>query len=293
MATFLDYLSVECGLAANTLTAYAGDLELLARFAAAKQTDFPFGLTRPDLVAFLGAERDAGHSTASLRRRVAAIRGYYRFLVTTGQCDRNPAADLLLPRGWKKLPQVLSPQQVEKLLATIAGADARYPLRNRAMAELLYSSGLRVSELCQLRCRDLHTEDSFLRCLGKGSKERLVPVSARALDAIRRYRELERPQLALRARTPELLFLADRGGSFGRNLVFRMLQAGGRRAGFPHPVSPHTLRHSFATHLLGGGAGLREVQELLGHADIRTTEIYTHVDRERLSELHAKYHPRA
>ena len=228
-----------------------------------------------------------------MRRRASAIRSFYRFLVSAGRCDRNPGADILLPRGWKKLPRVLSPQQVDHLLERVSASELKYPLRDRAMIELLYSSGLRVSELCQLRTQDVHVEEAFLRCLGKGSKERLVPVSARAIEAIRRYQRDERPRLAARARAPELLFLADRGGRVGRDRVFRMLRHCALLAGLPIAISPHTLRHSFATHLLAGGAGLREVQELLGHADIRTTEIYTHVDREKLRELHARFHPRA
>ncbi|MGE3966500.1 MAG: tyrosine-type recombinase/integrase, partial [Planctomycetota bacterium] len=227
-------------------------------------------------------------SVATLRRRISSVRTFYRFLSSEGRVARNPAEDLVLPKTWARLPIVLSTKQVFALLEAPSPATTKTPLRDRAILELLYGCGLRVSELCDLELRDVRSVDGFLRCRGKGRKQRLVPIGAKAVAALGAYLERERP------RNPgqDFALLSIRGRRLGRELIFRLLRKYAGLAGLAGSVSPHTLRHSYATHLLEGGAGLREVQELLGHADIRTTEIYTHVDRHELKSLHRKYHPR-
>ncbi|MEM7163977.1 MAG: site-specific tyrosine recombinase/integron integrase [Planctomycetota bacterium] len=286
---FINYLSVECGLAKNTLDAYRSDLVGFRRFCHRQQVVFPGGFTKPLFLDYLTTRRKAGDSTPTLRRRVSALRTFYRFLVDDGQVETNPIRDAILPKAWDKLPKALSRNDIQRLFAALP-RTGKTALRDRAILELLYSCGLRVSELCSLARRDLRSEDHFLRCRGKGGRERLVPVSPAALRAIAAYREHECPPP--RSAAEDLVFLSYRGQPLGRETVFRLVQRVARSAGIRSEVSPHTLRHSYATHLLEGGAGLREVQELLGHADIRTTEIYTHVDRKKLKEAHQRFHPR-
>lgn len=286
--TFLAYLSVECGYSPHTLAAYQADLQGFSAFCRDHGVDFPGGVSREVMVDFLEARRVAGDSVATVRRRISALRTYFRYLATEGVVARNPTEDLRLPRNWHRLPRVLSPQEMVRLLQAPVVSQRGTAVRDRAILELLYGAGLRVSELCQLTWRDLRPADGFLRCRGKGRKERLVPVGGPALQAIARLRQSAPP-----GDESQPIFRSVRKRPLGRENVARLLLRYAREAGLPTDLSPHTLRHSYATHLLAGGAGLREVQELLGHADIRTTEIYTHVDRRELKDAHRRFHPRA
>ncbi len=289
---FLGYLSIECGLAENTVAAYRSDLERFRAFLARTGTRFHAKIGRDRIRAFLDDCRRRGDSPVTIRRRASTLRTFFRFLVMEGRAGEDPTTDLLLPKTWKRLPDTLSPRELGSLVEH-AGAGTQFPLRDRAIVEVLYSCGLRVTELCDLTLAALHVAEGFLRCRGKRGKERLVPIGGVARHALRSYLEKERPPLALRGGGPEHVFLSLRGRRLGRETIGRLLEVATQRSGIKKRVTPHTLRHSFATHLLAGGAGLREVQELLGHADIRTTEIYTHVEHSRLKGAHRKYHPRA
>lgn len=286
---WLDYLGVERGLAENTLAAYRRDLLGLVEELVLQQVDFPTDVRRHHLQDYLHKLLERGIGASSRQRQISSIRGFFRFLVQENQLEENPADLLEAPRQPRRLPHTLSVEEVERLIEASGDETSRFPARDRAISELLYSTGLRVSELCDLRPMDIFIEEGFLRCRGKGSKERIVPAGDRALLAIREYQEKERQIIPA---TEDRVFLSARGLPMHRRSVSEILKRAAALAGIGKSVSPHMLRHSYATHLLEGGAGLREVQELLGHADIRTTEIYTHVDRRRLRESHSRYHPR-
>ena len=291
---YLTYLRVERGLSPATIKAYRADL---ADFAAGEgvAASWPGGpeAARRHLSARArrGRPADPGLAPTSLRRRAASIRGFYRFAYGDGLIERDVAAHLDLPRQPRLLPETLTVPEVEALL------EAAPDLRSRALLELLYAAGLRVSEALGLDREDLSTDGGFVRVIGKGDKERLVPVGDIALDWLERWMTEARPGLlalghvALARGGP--LFLGDRGGRLARQQAFAIVKAAARTAGLPDAVSPHTLRHSFATHLLEGGADLRIVQELLGHASISTTQLYTHVTGERVREVYTRAHPRA
>jgi integrase/recombinase XerD len=232
----------------------------------------------------------AGIAPRSVARSVAAIRGFFRFLVVDGRLERNPADDLRPPRAWPPLPKCLSLDDVDAL---IAQPDVSTPrgLRDRAMIELLYATGLRVSELLALRASDLHLPGQYLTCFGKGGKERLVPLGEQAADWVRRYQREGRPAL-LKRRSSARLFVNARGGPLSRVGFWKLLKEYGRRAGLPRTLSPHVVRHSFATHLLERGADLRAIQMMLGHADVSSTQIYTHVLEARLRHIYDRFHPR-
>jgi integrase/recombinase XerD len=286
---FLDHLRVERRLAAHTLESYARDLSALQAFARRSRRP-PEALDRHALEAFVRARMTAGLSPRSVARSVAAIRGFYRFLLLDRHLARNPAEDLRPPRAWPALPKFLSLDDVDAL---IAQPDVSTPtgLRDRAMIELLYATGLRVSELVAVRTADLHLDDHYLTCIGKGNKERLVPIGEQASDWVRRYQREARPAL-LKKRTTPRVFVNARGGSLSRVGFWKVLKAHGRRAALPGMLSPHVLRHSFATHLLERGADLRAIQMMLGHADLSTTQIYTHVLEARLRTVYDRFHPR-
>ncbi len=291
---YLTYLRVERGLSPATIRAYRGDL---TDFAAGPGVDGTWA-TGPEPArrhlaarARRGRPTDPGLAPTSLRRRAASIRGFYRFAYGDGLIERDVAAHLDLPRQPRLLPETLTVAEVEALL------EAAPDLRGRALLELLYAAGLRVSEALGLDREDLSSDGGFVRVIGKGDKERLVPVGDIALDWLARWEAEARPALlALHHVTPPRggpLFLGDRGGRLARQQAFAIVKAAARAAGLPEAVSPHTLRHSFATHLLEGGADLRIVQELLGHASISTTQLYTHVTGERVREIYSRAHPRA
>jgi integrase/recombinase XerD len=286
---YLDHLRVERRLAEHTLSNYARDLAALAAFAAGLERR-PDTLTRFDLDEFVRRERGRGLSPRSVARRVAAVRGFYRFLVIDRRLAQNPADDLQPPRAWPALPKFLSLQEVDQL---IAQPDVATPLglRDRAMIELLYATGLRVSELVGVRQADLHLDERYLTCVGKGGKERLVPMGDQAAEWIGRYQSGARRTL-LKGRTSPRLFVNARGGPLSRVGFWKILKQHGARAGLPRMLSPHVLRHSFATHLLDRGADLRAIQMMLGHADLSTTQIYTHVLEARLRTIYDRFHPR-
>lgn len=287
----LDALRVEAGLARNTLLAYRRDLESFGRWAAAAGLGRPEEVEPDHLVAYLGSLRAAGRAPASLARALVSLRILFQHLVTEGELQRDPTARVPAPKLRRHLPGVLTPEEVGELLGACEGPD---PLmqRDRALLEVLYASGARISEAVTLSTEGLERELSTVRLLGKGNKTRLVPLGARAREALEAWLRQGRPQFARHGRAHEV-FLSRRGTPLGRAAAWRRVTAAAARAGIRGRVYPHALRHSFATHLLQGGADLRAVQELLGHASIRTTEIYTHVDADEVRALHRMHHPRA
>jgi integrase/recombinase XerD len=293
--SYLDHLRVERRLADHTLESYARDLRGLAEFAAGAGVAVE-ALDRRALEEFVRERMSAGLSPRSVARMVAAVRGFYRFLSLGERLAANPADDLRPPRAWPALPKFLSLEDVDRLLEQPDTSNPR-GLRDRAMLELLYATGMRVSELISTRAADLHLEEHYLTCIGKGSKERLIPMGEQAAEWIRRYQRDGRPQLLSRGTAPRAhaarLFLNARGGALSRVGFWKILKGYGLRAGIATAISPHVLRHSFATHLLERGADLRAIQMMLGHADLSTTQIYTHVLEARLRTAYDRFHPRA
>lgn len=288
--SFLNYIRVEKGLAPNTMEAYRRDLEKFTRFLG-KRNLAVSAVTRDDIVDFLAVLFRQKLDSRSVARHLVSVRHFYRFAVAEGAVKEDPAANVESPRFRRSLPRHLSLEEVERLLAQ-PDPKTHLGLRDKAMIEVLYSTGLRVSELCGLKAGDLHAETGCLRCVGKGNKERLVPVGRSALAALGEYMQKSRPAL-LRGRASAFLFLNRFGAPLTRVGFWKILAAYGRRAHLRMPIKPHMLRHSFATHLLDGGADLRAVQMMLGHADISTTQIYTHVVEERLKNVYRSHHPRA
>jgi integrase/recombinase XerD len=287
---FADYLRFERGHSERTLDAYERDVGRLAEFMAARGRSAPGAIVPRDLRDFVLHLKDLGLAPASIARNVAAVRTYFRFLVEEGLAETDPSERMEPPRRWRTLPEVLSAEEVGRL---VEAPDLSHPLawRDRAMLEFAYASGVRVSELAGLGLTDLVLEEGFSRVLGKGSKERLVPIGRKAVGALSIYLRETRPRLD-RGRSEGRVFLNARGGPLSRMGIWKILRGHVEAVGIEKRVTPHTLRHTFATHLLEGGADLAAVQEMLGHADIATTQIYTHVDRTYLNEVHRRYHPR-
>ncbi len=292
MDQYLTHLRYERRLAGHTLESYARDLTGLAAFAAGEQRAID-ELTRRDLEAFVRTLMSEGKSPRSVARLVACVRGFYRFLALHQHISENPAVDLSAPRAWKVLPKFLSSQDVERLLNAPDTVTPR-GLRDRALIELLYATGLRVSELVALRPQDLHLDAGYLTTMGKGQKQRIVPVGDEAARWVTRYFREARPGL-LGKRTSPRVFVNARGGGPGITRVgfWKILKGYGKTIGISRQISPHVLRHSFATHLLERGADLRAIQMMLGHADLSTTQIYTHVLEARMRALYERFHPRA
>jgi integrase/recombinase XerD len=288
---FHDFLALERGAAETTQEAYMRDVARFAAFARSQAIAAPGDATPRALREFVFHLKDLGLAPSSIRRTVSAVRTYYRFLLGEGHVSRDPSERLETPSRWRTLPEVLTVAEVERLLGAPTLDDALV-FRDRAMLELAYGAGLRVSEWIGLRVQDLVFDDQLLRVFGKGSKERLVPIGRSAIGAAAVYLRELRPKLE-RGKGKGILFLNARGEPLTRMGAWTILRKYVDRAGIEKTVSPHTLRHSFATHLLEGGADLRAVQEMLGHADIATTQIYTHVDREYLRSVHRQYHPRS
>ncbi len=288
LGTYLDSLIAERGLAANTVEAYRRDLERLAEDLSSAKSDL-LTAGAPDLQAHLRRLRRGGLSPRSVSRALASIRGFYAFLVDLGERSDNPAVHLISPKTWRQLPKVLSEEQVESLLQA---PDVTKPrgVRDRAMLELLYAAGLRVSELVGLGLGQLRLGQGFLVAYGKGSKERVVPVGERAEQWLGRYLSEVRPGM-VKGRSPAV-FVSIRGRGMTRQGLWKIIRDYGLAVGI-RALSPHVLRHSFASHLLEHGADLRAVQMMLGHADITTTQIYTHIHKERLKSLYERFHPRA
>ncbi|MDB4889930.1 MAG: Tyrosine recombinase xerC [Gemmatimonadetes bacterium] len=290
LARFSDYVTLEQGLSPRTIEAYQRDLARFAEYAESKGIAAPVDITAKVMREYVYHLKDLGLSPASIRRNVSAIRTYFRFLTGDGIVVSDPSERLETPKRWRTLPEVLTVEEVQKLLAAPT-LDDKLVFRDRALLELAYGAGLRVSEWITLGLRDLLLEDGLVRVFGKGSKERLVPIGRSAIGALAVYIREQRPRLE-KGEGKGILFLNARGKPLTRMGAWKILRGHVDRAGITKHVSPHTLRHSFATHLLEGGADLRAVQEMLGHVDIATTQIYTHVDREYLRQVHKSYHPR-
>jgi integrase/recombinase XerD len=289
---YLSHLTVERRLAANSVESYARDLQLLLEFGAGRSMAVE-SLSRQELEALVRALMAEGRSPRSVARAVACFRGFYRFLMLDGRVKVNPADDLRPPRAWKMLPKYLTVEDVDLL---IAQPDVTTPrgLRDRALIELLYATGMRVSELLALKPPDVNLDASYLTCTGKGDKQRIVPIGDEAATWVRKYTREARPGLLGRRSSPRL-FVNARGGGPGLTRVgfWKILKGYAKQAGLTRTLSPHMLRHSFATHLLERGADLRAIQMMLGHADLSTTQIYTHVLEQRMRSIYDRFHPRA
>ena len=288
---FTDFLTLEEGASPRTHEAYGRDIERFATFASLKGAASPATVSARVLRDYVYHLKDLGLAPASIRRNVSAVRTYFRFLLAEGHVVRDPSERLETPRRWRTLPEVLTVAEIESLLAA-PSLDDPLVFRDRALLELGYGSGLRVSEWIELGVRDVLFEEGLLRVFGKGSKERLVPMGRSSVGAVAVYLRELRPRLE-KGQGKGKLMLNARGQPLTRMGAWKILRKYVDRAGITKHVSPHTLRHSFATHLLEGGADLRAVQEMLGHADISTTQLYTHIDREYLRTVHRQYHPRS
>lgn len=290
---FIHFLMVEKGLAKNTIVSYERDLKgYLFYLADIENISDLNEVQRLQIIHFLGNLKDEGKSSKTLARHVASIRSFHQFLLRDKVVDHDPSVHIENPQLEKSLPKVLSLKEVEILLETPKPINP-FGLRDKAMLELLYATGIRVSELISLNTGDVHITMGFVRCIGKGNKERIIPVGKTALQAIKNYLELGRPELRSSKHNDEALFLNHHGKRLTRQGFWKILKRLTQEAGINKDLSPHTLRHSFATHLLENGADLRAVQEMLGHADISTTQIYTHVTKTRLKDVYSQFHPRA
>ena len=288
---FLDHLIYARGLSANTRDAYTRDLGAFADFLAPQGVNTPGAVSRRLVVDFLAHEQARGLAGSTLARRLVTLKVFFGWLQAEGRLDQNVTEALDAPRLWQKLPETLAPEEVNRLIAA-AGGDQPLQRRDRAMLELLYACGLQASELTTLRLEDIHLDDGFIRCVGKGNRARVVPLGRAAAEAIRGYLAEARPRLA-RGRADDTLFLSRLGRGLSRQTLWRLVERCALAAAIRGHVHPHMLRHCFASHLLGNGAQLRAIQEMLGHADIATTQIYTHVDAGRLLAVHRQFHPRA
>jgi len=288
--TFLDYLSVERGLANNTISSYRQDLNAYFDYITGKSINALSQTNRNNITDFMLFQKNKGIGANSIARRLAAIKSFYRFCVRERILNADPTSLVETPKLWKRIPESLSVGEVEMLLNQ---PDSRHiqGIRDKAILETLYASGMRVSEAVNLRQDNVNLEIGFLRCIGKGNKERVIPLGKKAIASIKRYLEASRPKL-LGKKTSEFLFLNRMGGKISRQSFWKLIKKYAKSAGVRKPIKPHLLRHSFATHLLERGADLRSVQEMLGHANISTTQIYTHVNKERLKAIHRMYHPR-
>jgi len=285
---FINHIKVERGLAANTILAYNHDLMGFFEFLK-KRGVSPIQVNQDDLLSFI-AEKKTQLSPRSLVRNLVSIRMFYRFLVTEGRIESNPARIMGIPKMYRYLPDILSRDEVEALLLqpdiqTVLGK------RDKAILELLYATGLRVTELISLKMIDINLEVGFIRTIGKGSKERIIPMGTKAMDSLKEYLTDSRPSFPKKEEF-SYIFLNSRGRPMTRQGLWKIIKSYALKAGITKTVTPHTIRHSFATHLLEGGADLRSIQIMLGHSDISTTQIYTHIARERLKEIHERYHPR-
>jgi integrase/recombinase XerD len=287
---YLSHLAVERGLSGNSLDSYARDLRRYLGHLKQSNIDSLELITRKQVSEYLSLLSGYGLSPASLSRNISALRGFHRFLISENVCKTDPTENIDTPKLGRRLPEVLDLPEVEALLAQPDTASS-LGLRDKAMLELLYACGLRVSELLTMKQSDLFFGQGFVRCFGKGSKERVIPVGQAAQKWVGSYLSQARPGL-IRKKATDILFLNNRGTGLSRMGFWKILRHYAKMAGIRKNVHPHILRHSFATHLLEGGADLRSVQEMLGHADISTTQIYTHVDREYLKEVHRQFHPR-
>jgi len=287
---FLNYLSVERGLSHNTIVSYRGDLNYYIDFLKARAMDALSKTTKNDITNFMFYQKDKGLAANSIARRLAAIKAFYRFLVRERILKANPASLIDSPKLWKKIPEVLSLNEVDALLGQ-PNIRNKQGVRDKAILETFYATGMRVSEAVNLKLDNVNLDIGFLRCIGKGNKERVIPVGKKAAASLKRYLEVSRPQL-LKKKESEFLFLSRFGKKISRQSLWKLIKKYAKTARIKKPMRPHILRHSFATHLLERGADLRSVQEMLGHSDISTTQIYTHINKERLKTIHRMFHPR-
>lgn len=286
---FLTYLSVEKGLSKNTIDSYSIDLRKFQDFLLSKEKGFSL-FSRVDIIDFIERLRDEGYSLSSICRYISSVKGLCRYLLVENVIREDPSETLQAPKRWERLPKSLSISDIRSFLELSSSVKKLTMMRDGVMLELLYFSGLRVSELVSLKLEDIHLEAGFLRVLGKGSKERIVPVNTRAIGKLKIYLNQQRPGILKKKQSP-YLFVTGRGKPLTRQRFWQTISALGRKRGIE--LSPHTLRHSFATHLLEGGADLRSVQKMLGHSDISTTQIYTKVTAERIKKVYTRHHPRA
>jgi integrase/recombinase XerD len=287
---FLDFLIIEKGLSKNTINAYGKDLDDYTFFLKKKAKKEIGTADKKDISNFIQYLSRKKVSPRSISRKVSSLKGLYRFLSAEGRISHDPTVNIETMRSDKKLPEVLSHQEMENLLSAPV-INKKGGLRDRAIFELLYACGLRISELINLKVSDIHQSTGFVRILGKGAKERVVPIGEKALKWVQRYVNEERPGLSGR-KSRDFVILNQRGAPLSRMGVWKIIDAYVKKVGIAVPVSPHTFRHTFATHLLKGGADLRAVQEMLGHTDISTTQIYTHINKEYLKDVHMTFHPR-
>ncbi len=287
---FINHLSVERGLAKNTLMAYTRDLEKYTQHLADRKITNPDRVTRDHISGFMFDLKKYGMSAATIGRHLASIKMFHRFLVRENLAKDDPTTLVDTPKLWKRMPDVLTQKEVESLIEASRGKGWQ-ALRDYAILEIFYASGLRVSELVDLKTTSINFDVGFVRAVGKGSKERLIPLGAKAREAIQVYLSKSRPKVA-GASAGDALFLSRLGKKMSRQSVWSLIKIFAKKANIKKTIKPHTMRHTFATHLLEHGADLRSVQEMLGHADISTTQIYTHVDKERLRAVHKEFHPR-
>ena len=288
---FLTYLTVEKGLSRNTIASYRFDLRKFHDFLSSKEMSF-VSFAKADLIDFIERLRGEDYNVSSICRFLSSIKGLCRYLLIENVIKEDPSENLQSPKKWERLPKALSVSEVNSFLDLSASSNLSDPtiIRDHVMFELLYSSGLRVSELISLKLEDINLEAGFLRVLGKGSKERIVPLHLRAAERVKKYISRQRLEILGKKRSP-YLFITKRGGPMTRQRFWQTTKGLGKKLGIE--LSPHTMRHSFATHLLEGGADLRSLQKMLGHADISTTQIYTKVTADRLKQVYSKHHPRA
>ena len=287
---FINYLSVERGLASNTLLAYTRDLNKYVQYLEKSGIKELGGIRREHITNFMYDQKNKGLSANSICRSLAAMKMFHRFLVRERLAKDDPSGLVETPKLWKRIPTVLTSQEIEAIIAASKGRSWQR-VRDNAILELFYASGVRVSELINLKLENLNLELGYLRCMGKGRKERVIPMGKKACEAIKKYCAAVRPKL-VKDPSDTALFLSRLGKKNTRQNIWKLIKYYARKAGIKKEIKPHTLRHSFATHLLEHGADLRSVQEMLGHADISTTQIYTHVDRDRLRTVHKQFHPR-
>ncbi|MBI4310025.1 MAG: site-specific tyrosine recombinase XerD [Candidatus Omnitrophica bacterium] len=289
---FITHISVERGLAKNTLLAYRRDLEKYAGYLAKKGAASPQNVARAQVTDYMFDLKKHGLTATSICRHLAAIKMFHRFLVRENLCAEDPTGLVETPKLWKRVPEVLTQREIDAILERADQAKGIQAKRDHAMLELLYAAGLRVSELVDLKMTSVNFEAGFVRAVGKGSKERIVPVGQKAREALGVYCAKARGKL-LKDKESDALFVSRLGKKMSRVAAWNIIKLYARLAGIKKNIKPHTLRHTFATHLLEHGADLRSVQEMLGHVDISTTQIYTHVDKERLKSVHKQFHPRS
>ena len=288
---FINYISVERGLAKNTLLAYARDLKMYVEYLKKGGIQSPDAVTRERVSTFLYDLKKKGLSTTSICRALTAVKMFHRFLVREGFVKDDPTNLVETPKIWKRVPEVLSQSEVESIIQAAHGKTPQM-IRDYAILELFYASGMRVSELADLKMSGLNFDAGYVRCIGKGSKERLIPIGKKSREAVALYCKKVRPKLESKSSGTDILFLSRLGKRISRQGIWNLIKDYAKKANIKKNIKPHTLRHTFATHLLEHGADLRSVQEMLGHSDISTTQIYTHVDKERLKSVHKQFHPR-